>query len=305
MTTENDAARLLLWINAQSEGDILCAVSAADRYDAEWYHFSEARVIMLIEHLANRGLVDNRGTSASGLECRITPAGVIEAERLSDVRDNPRRRFDFAADALVAAAMELYPRARVELGTFVGTRHMWFYDRVLELDEVQRAVDHLEKAGLAMVERSPVQAQAVTLTALGIECGSHDKVSVRNFLNEHNQQQPSVQNEFKVTVHGGAPQIGTNNVQHNTFGYDPQQLASFAREVLAAAHTADVPEEARATVLADAGALQAELAAAEPESSRVRQLTERLLQSAKQNLPALGWTAAAQIVAGSMDIPLF
>lgn len=31
----------------------------------------------------------------------------------------------------------------------------------------------------------------------------------------------------------------------------------------------------------------------------------REISREKQNLPALGWTAAAQIVAGSMGIPLF
>ncbi|MDX3632712.1 MULTISPECIES: hypothetical protein [Streptomyces] len=54
--------------------------------------------------------------------------------------------------------------------------------------------------------------------------------------------------------------MGQDNTQNNTFGYDPQQLTQFARKVLAAAQSADVPEEVRAMVVADVEALQAELA---------------------------------------------
>ena len=99
--------------------------------------------------------------------------------------------------------------------------------------------------------------------------------------------------------------MGQDNTQNNTFGYDPQQLTQFAREVLAAAHSADVPEEVRAMVVADVEALQAELVTAAPESGRVRQLAERVLQSARANLPALGWTGVAQLVSASLGIPLF
>lgn len=99
--------------------------------------------------------------------------------------------------------------------------------------------------------------------------------------------------------------MGQGNTQNNAFGYDPQQLTQFAREVLAAAHSADVPEEVRTRVVADVEELQAELATAAPDSGRVRQLAERVLQSARANLPALGWTGVAQLVSASLGIPLF
>ncbi|MFJ3205084.1 hypothetical protein [Streptomyces sp. NPDC086989] len=117
-------------------------------------------------------------------------------------------------------------------------------------------------------------------------------------------QQPSPQNTWNVTVNGGAPQMGQGNVQHNTFGYDPGQLANFAREVLTAAQTSNLPAEERAVVEADVEALQAELTAPEPDPSRVRQLGQRVWVSAKTYLPPVLATGLAQAVAGTLGIPI-
>ncbi|MFB7467115.1 hypothetical protein ACFCZ1_27070 [Streptomyces sp. NPDC056224] len=119
-----------------------------------------------------------------------------------------------------------------------------------------------------------------------------------------NEQQPSAQHTWNVTVNGGAPQMGQGNVQHNTFGYDPGQLADFAREVLAAARTADLSAEDRTVVEADVEALQAELVAAEPDPGRVRQLGQRVWASAKTYMPPVLATGLAQAVGGALGIPV-
>ncbi|MFE0773589.1 hypothetical protein [Streptomyces sp. NPDC058861] len=118
------------------------------------------------------------------------------------------------------------------------------------------------------------------------------------------EQRPGVRNTWNVTVHGGAPQMGQNNVQHNAFGYDPRQLADFAREVLAAAHDADMPAGHRTVVVADAEALQAELAGPEPDESRVRRLAQRVWQGARTHLPPVLATGSAQAVAAFLGIPI-
>ncbi|MFD4172483.1 hypothetical protein [Streptomyces anulatus] len=107
-------------------------------------------------------------------------------------------------------------------------------------------------------------------------------------------------NTWNVTVNGGAPQMGTANVQHNTFGYDPQQLAAFTREVLEAAHRGDVPAE----VEADAEALQAELATSQPDEGRVRQLTRKVWEGTMKYAPPVLATGAAQAAAGFLGIPI-
>ncbi|MGW6874600.1 hypothetical protein ACWGHA_19930 [Streptomyces xanthophaeus] len=119
-----------------------------------------------------------------------------------------------------------------------------------------------------------------------------------------NDQQPSGQNTWNVTVNGGAPQMGQGNIQNNTFGYDPAQLASFAREVLSAAQTADLSAAERAVVEAEVEALQAELAASEPDQGRVRELGQRVWASAKTYMPPVLATGLAQTVAGVLGVPI-
>ncbi|NUK50126.1 hypothetical protein HRW14_07405 [Streptomyces lunaelactis] len=293
MTIETEAARLLLTLNIRTGGDTMYIWNAAG--DPDWRHVDDERIATLIEYLNERRLADNYRTFASGTACRITAAGVAQAEKYAEERDDPRRRFDFAADSLIRAAMKEYPRTRIELGTFVGTEHMWFYDRVLELAEVQRAVDFLEQKSLVSVERSAVQALAISLTPLGAECGFQDPIYVRNFLNEQQRD-----NGPSIIINGNGNQIGDNNTQNNTFGYDPSQLAQFARELLAAANAADIPDDARAEIVVAGGALQQELDAASPEPGRVRQLWDSFVQSARQNLPSIAWTT----VAAAAGIPM-
>lgn len=229
---------------------------------------------------------------------------VHNTERLVADRDDPRKRLDHAINGLVAAAIENYPTTRLELINFLLSTRLAVLDEVLEVAEVFRAVEYLEANGIVTVDSpSPQTVRALTLTALGVECGFKDPISVRNFLND--QRPPGIRNEWNITVNGGAPQMGQGNNQNNTFGYDPQQLTQFAREVLAAANSADVSEEVRALVVADVEALRAELVTAAPEPGRVRQLAQSVLQSARANLPALGWTGAAQLVSASLGIPLF
>ncbi|MFJ4975147.1 hypothetical protein ACIP6X_07380 [Streptomyces coeruleorubidus] len=299
MTIEREADLLLVWLRGESNGDTQALVDA----EPFWHPPGDDRLVTLIDYLKVAGMVHNTELCASGA-CSLTPHGVAEAERLIADRDNPRIRLDHALNGLVAAAMENYPTTRLELVDFLCSTRMAVLDEMLEVAEVMRAIEYLEANKIVTVDsRSPQTIRAVTLTTLGIECGFKDPISVRNFLND--QRQPRIHNEWNITVNGGAPQMGQDNTQNNTFGYDPQQLTQFAREVLAAAHSADLPEEVRAVVVGDAAALQAELATAAPEPGRVRQLAERVLRSARSNLPALGWTGVAQLVSANLGIPLF
>ncbi|MFJ2414906.1 hypothetical protein [Streptomyces brevispora] len=300
MTIETEADLLLVWLRRESNSDTQALVDA----EPFWYPPGDDHLITLIDYLRGMGMVHNTELCASGTSCSLTARGVAEAERLIADRDNPRIRLEHAINGLVTAAMESYPTSRLELMDFLLSMRMAVLDEILDVAEVFRAVDYLEANGIVTVDsQSPQTVRAITLTTLGIECGFKDPISVRNFLND--QRQPRIHNEWNITVTGGAPQMGQENTQNNTFGYDPQQLTQFAREVLAAAHSADVPEEARAMVVADVEALQAELVTAAPEPGRVRQLAEILLQSARANLPALGWTGVAQLVSASLGIPLF
>ncbi|MFD7961342.1 hypothetical protein ACFV5J_11125 [Streptomyces zaomyceticus] len=264
-----EASRLLLWLNAQTAGDIDVIVDVDVEGEPDWQHVSEPQVVALLQDLQHRGLVNTHRTFASGTATRITPAGIAAAERYAQERDSPARRFDYAANWLVSAAMDNYPSTRVKVSALVGSRRMWFYDRVLELDEVDRAITYLEQNSLASVERTAAQAVTFSLTPRGTECGFRDPISVRTFLSE--QQHPPqsvVHNTFQGPIN--AMQIGDSNTQNNTFGFDPDKLAGFAQQVLAAATQMEVPSAVRQLIADDAAALQREAEREEPQPSRVR-----------------------------------
>ncbi|MFF1779871.1 hypothetical protein [Streptomyces virginiae] len=117
-------------------------------------------------------------------------------------------------------------------------------------------------------------------------------------------EQPNTTHTWNVTVHGGAPQMGQGNTQNNTFGYDPAQLAAFAQQVLAAAHTTDVLPASRDAVTTEAEALQAELQRPQPDAGRVRTLFQKTAASAKANLPTLGWLGTAQAISLATGVPI-
>ncbi|WP_327411457.1 hypothetical protein [Streptomyces sp. NBC_01233] len=98
-----------------------------------------------------------------------------------------------------------------------------------------------------------------------------------------NDQQAGARNQFNVFGNGN--QFGDNNTQNNTFGYDPNQLAKFARDLLAAASTADITETARARVTESVAVLEGELAESSPEPGKVRQALEKVKEVAWQTLP--------------------
>lgn len=282
MSIADESTRFLLWLNMKTGGDTMHLVEVNVSSDPDWQHISENRVITIIEHLGNRGLVNNHMAMASGTSTRITAAGVAAAERYASERDNPALRFEFAANALVQAAMDNYPTTRVDLLTFVASTRAWFYDSVLELEEVERGVTYLEESGMVSAERTAAHAVAFSLTPLGTKCGFRQPICVRTFMSEQNAPQPPV-NNFYGPVNG--LQTGPHSTQYNTFGYDPTQLGGFARELLEAAGTASITEEARAEIITAGEALQGELATPTPEPGRVRQLLGNARQSAIEHLP--------------------
>lgn len=302
MTIENEASLLLIWLN-QTAGSSTQAIVDVDE-EPDWHALGDDRLVTLIDYLKAAGMVSNINTLASGTACYLTSRGVAEAERLVQARDNPRTRFDLAADRLIDAAMENYPTSRLELTAFIFSPNMHVLDSVLAVDELLRAVAYLEECNLVTVEPGDRRAppRAITLTALGTECGFADTISVRTFVNE--QQRSG--DQWTVNVNGGTGiQVGPNNTQNNAIqnntGPDLDQLAQFTQSLLGSLQTAEISEATRVRIVADAEALQAELTAGEPEPGRIRRAVERLKESAAEHLPALAWSMALNAV----GIPTF
>ncbi|MDX3772458.1 MULTISPECIES: hypothetical protein [unclassified Streptomyces] len=279
MTTNNDAARLLLWFLRESGGSTLAIKDPAE--SAEWQEMGDERVIVLLGILEDAGyLVQLPSMSACGTQASMTARGVSEAERLARVRDSPMERIEFAAVGLIEAAMQTYPECQLSLESFILSDRMFFLGTVLELDAVLRAVALLQKHKLVTVHDGDrgTPPQGITLTTLGIECGSAADISVRDFMS---QQQKAKFDLSGSTFHGPS-QFGDGNIQHNTYSATPQQLADFAQQVLAAATTMDVTQSQREDIVQDAETLHRESARDEPEQGRLRRALDGLMASLRQ-----------------------
>ncbi|MFF5917289.1 hypothetical protein ACFY8C_02920 [Streptomyces flavochromogenes] len=262
MDTEQEAALLLIEVYRRAEGSPLLRVRV-EREDTRPH-----RLAALTMHLEGAGLVDIVGVGGAPL-IRMTPAGVVQAERLILDRDRPVFRYNRALNGLVMAAADQFPRHRLELKEFLGARHAQILDSVLTHSELRSAVQFLEEECLVTVERSGDEPVAIVLTSQGRRCGWNDQVDVMGFLD--GKKQTGVRQHMTVNVNGNGTQVGQGNTQNNTFGYDPHQLAAFARGILADADTMSVSAAEREQITEHARSLEREAETGEPERGRIRQ----------------------------------
>ncbi|MFC8294135.1 hypothetical protein ACFUJ0_19685 [Streptomyces sp. NPDC057242] len=270
MDTERDAALLLVAMHQDNEADPAGFV-AVDRLPG-WAEKGLRRLRVLTGHLREAGLAESLGITG-GMVWRTTPTGVARAERLLRDRDRPIVRYDAAVNGLVTAAVDEFPHHRLELREFALSPHARVLDTVLSPAEIATAVDFLEKEGLVTVERADATPTAIALTSRGRECGWTDTTDVRAYV--MGRRPGGLHQNWNVTVHGGAPQIGHDNVQHrHPHGPDPGPVLRFAgtlREKVAGG-SVTVPEDARHRVARDVDALEREAGRAEPRPDRVREL---------------------------------
>ncbi|MFE9138049.1 hypothetical protein [Streptomyces sp. NPDC007355] len=237
---------------------------------------------------------------AGGAAVQITSAGISKAAQYTRDRTSPIRRLDFAANSLVSAAMDNYPRPRIDIQEFLDSSRTWFYDRALDPAEVGHAVEHLEQSGLARVERTATEHPvALTLTQLGIDCGACTPISVRTFMKDQNAQSSIT---FNGPVQGA--QIGNHNTQTNTQGPDLAQLAEFTRKTLETVRATGLPDAAHGRVVAAGEALQEQLEVTNPEPGLVHRLRDAFLLSITENLGQTATGGAVRVLAASCGIDL-
>ncbi|WP_406373533.1 hypothetical protein OG788_24905 [Streptomyces sp. NBC_00647] len=273
---EANTALLAVWLLQQTDGDTT-RYESPDGF-AQERDLPSGRLRGVLVYAQQHHWVEVLDT-LSGTSVRLTVAGVEMAEELLRLRSSRRVRFDYLTSALVSVAMDTYPMCRLRVEDFLISPASWLHGDSLTVDEVLRAVEYLREKGLAAIDYGQGgPAVELSLTGLGIDCGTDDDVNVRNFMS--NQPGFSI---GTVNNYGGAPQIGMNNTQHNTFGSSAKELAEFAQQVLAAAHTIDLPEDQRTRLLQDAQSLADQAESGTPEPGRVRQLMVRVRDSLTQN----------------------
>ncbi|MER5967708.1 hypothetical protein [Streptomyces sp. NPDC002057] len=275
METERASALLLVTMYQANEANPV-DYTAIDLLPG-WGELGVHRLRVVAGHLQQAGLVQPLG-AAYQMIWRVTPAGAVHAEKLLHDRDRPIVRYDAAVNGLVTAAIDVFPGHRLELETFGESAHAQVLDTALSPDEIAAAVAFLEEEKLITVERVDGHPAAITLTPRGRECGWVDKTDVRGYLT--GRRPGGIQQNWNISVHGGAPQIGQGNVQHN-HGPDLGQVMRFAGELhgLVSGGSLTVPETVRDRIVEDAEALEREAGREDPRPGRVRRLLEDLRES--------------------------
>ncbi|MFJ1597244.1 hypothetical protein [Streptomyces sp. NPDC088261] len=272
-------ASLVLWLYELTEGNTEEMRSPADF--AQDHQLSPGRIGTLLQYAEQAGVVHRIRTLGNdrGTQIALSVSGVAKAERLLRLRGTHWVRFDYLASALVVATMDTYPKCRLEVQDFLVSPAAMLYGQALELDEILLAVEYLGEKGLAVLNYGRGgPPQALTLTALGKECGTADDVNVRDFM----RNQPGF-NIGTVNNYGGGNQFGSGNVQTNAFGPNSGELAEFAMKVLEAARSADLPDGQRIHLVQDAQALVDEANASAPDPGRLRQLWQRVSEPLVQS----------------------
>ncbi|MFB7467114.1 hypothetical protein ACFCZ1_27065 [Streptomyces sp. NPDC056224] len=274
MDTEQDSALLLLAMYQQAKGSTQEYIEVDQLPESGT--LGDDRLLTLISHLQHADMVESLEV-ASGLACQLTPRGAVKAEQLLRDRDRPIVRYDMALNGLIAAATDKFPKHTLELQEFLFSRHARVLDTVLTIDEIFSAIEFLEAEKLVTVERDGGRPTAITLTPQGRRCGWTDNVDVQGFL--AGQQPSGIQQNWQVTVNGGAPQMGQGNVQHNTFGYDLAQVMQLVRDLNGLVPSMNVPEPVRELIAEDVEALEREAGRENPQPARIRRLLEGIQET--------------------------
>ncbi|WP_330323493.1 hypothetical protein [Streptomyces pseudovenezuelae] len=269
------AALLVLWLAEKTGEDIL-------RYEdpepfAQEQQFSSSRLQTVLAYAQQQGAVDVLQTLRRCI-ARLTITGVARMEELLRARNSRSVRFDYLTSALVEAAMATYPHCRLVMEDFLASVALCLYRDRLTAEEAFRAAEYLGEKGLAVLERGDGDLHALHLSGMGIDAGYalEDRKSMREFMDS----QPYI--IIRSNVNHGTQAIGANQTV-NVHGAPATELAAFAREVLTAARSADIPDEQRSQLIDSAQQLAAEADGPTQEPSRTRALIQRIREALTQS----------------------
>ncbi|MFF7581308.1 hypothetical protein ACFZBE_41425 [Streptomyces sp. NPDC008061] len=237
---------------------------------------NEADEQAIISALLSRQLVTREFDQADGSSpfIRLTANGLEEANRLRTDSQSKAKREVYLHSVLVRWAHQNAPAGGwASLQLFARDEHWWFCGTQVTWDEVDAAVNYLAERGLLQVQRT-IGHTSIAPTALGTDF-AHSHATLRTFMT----QQQGSGDTYHVTNNGGTNQIGSNNILNITNGFQPDQLAQFAQQVLAAAVTMDVPDSLREQITEDAQTLRREAEREEPQPGRIRRFLEGLQES--------------------------
>ncbi|MEW1632652.1 hypothetical protein AB0469_01085 [Streptomyces sp. NPDC093801] len=219
---EDAAVMLLAWLAGRAGGSSTQYVSLAEF--AEPDTVLHARAVEAANLLSTRGQVEILRTlgGGRGLALRITPQGLLEAERIALARRNAGARHDHAFNELVARAYacegsELAVQEFVATTYYLGAPHA--------VDTVIDAARELRDHGLAHLDPAEGRPTRLILTAQGRTC-ARTRTKASDYVTSQNT--PGIQ--FIQNNYAGSTGAQGQYVTQNA-GLRPDQFAEMVRQL--------------------------------------------------------------------------
>ncbi|WP_148014038.1 hypothetical protein [Streptomyces sp. ME109] len=284
-----DELTVLEYIYDQGEGDL-------DKPVDVWSRFDRHGLMPAVRRLQAAGLIKLYSLAD---DYTISPFGISQVSEMRIERRNGPARAAALRKSLVLWLYECYVDGETPTSTaeFHQSDRSLFVGQPFKAREIELAVSHLYSVGLLQ----GLQAGQInhltnpSLTERGIECAESEK-PVSEFLNPPASNGPT----FNVRVDGSQNvAIGTQSdfTQNNNSGIDPAvlaQLAHFANVARQGIPSYGLEEEQQVEVARTSAELEAEAGGADPDRSRLRRLTDRLLVAIA---PAAGTALGGMVTA--------
>ncbi|MFF0551058.1 hypothetical protein ACFYUL_19075 [Streptomyces sp. NPDC004311] len=219
---QDTAVMLLTWLVGRAGGSSTQYVALAEF--AQPGTVLHARAVEAANLLSTRGQAEVLPTlgGGRGLALRVTPQGLLEAERIAQARRNAGARHDHAFNELVVGA---YARecSELDLQEFVATTY--YLGEPQAVDTVIDAARDLRDHGLAQLDPPEGRPTRLTLTAQGRICARSGTKASDYVTSQNSPGIQFIQNNYAGST-GAQGQYVTQNA-----GLRPDQFAEMVGQL--------------------------------------------------------------------------
>lgn len=291
---ESTARELLEWVYDHSAGNDFMSVNAFTATKDLPYNAAYT----LAEHLKSQGLVTAAIAGGGRADASLTPAGAHYVQQLRRRREDPVLRMAALRDQMLRW---LFARERQDVRVsdwtdFLAAGDANFYGSRFQKAEVEHEVSYLISKNLITmsvhIDQEVDGWLQPQLTADGNDCITEHGGSVSDHVRSRNSGAT-----YHFADNSGAISVNSSNVtQTVSHGVDTTALTKFAEAAAQMLPVLDgIPEDERDELQECAASVQAEVAKAEPNVGKLRELF---------NVLYLGVMKASSTVATDMLVGL-
>lgn len=283
---QRQGMRLLDWLYDQHT--VAPAFQDVNRFLAD-SDLSEDGGLLLVEHLAGRGLIEHVATMGGNLEATLTAHGTDFVQQVRAERGDSVRRSRELQQRMLRWLHNLEHRGTppADWSDLLTGEDGDFLGAPFTLAELERQAAYLVAKGLitsAHVDQMGDGVIKPALTAAGQDCVMDFGGNVSDYLN----RQPGGSTNITMTNSTGNIVVASENVQQNiNAGIDTRKLLEFAGFVRQVLPTLELPADDQAELDADATELHQAAEDADPDRGRLQRLADAVISGLIKAAPSI------------------